>query len=401
MTPQLLRRGRRGTTSLAAALLAAAALTLTACGSGTGSGDADTGGGTTPAAVTTSTDGSAPASDGSSTAGSSATSADGSSTGSQSTSGGAASSSTDPASSPAAGSGFSFTDDRGVTVNLDKTDLRVVAQEDAANALMHLGIRPVAIFGGSPMKTNPMLAGLDLSGIESIGEVWGEIKMERLVALKPDVIVSTFYTGDGVLFPGGVYGFQTEKQQNDANQIAPILAINATTPSSTVIQRFSEMAAAMGADVHGGEVAQAKTTWERAVADLKKAAAEHSDLRVLATTPATDQVYFAVPDMFPDLLDLKNWGVNVMKPTGKLVSSYYEAVSWENAGKYQPDIVLIDIRGYTLGKDELKKYPTWSGMKAVQADQVGTWVRVSLNYQDYTKQLEGLTKLLDTAHPVG
>lgn len=303
-------------------------------------------------------------------------------------------------SSAAPASGFTFTDDRGVTVSLDKPDIRVVAQEDAANALMHLGIKPVGIFGGSPMSSNPMLKGLDLSGVESLGETFGEIKMEKLVVLKPDVIISTFYTGDGVLFPGGVYGFGTEKLQKDAQSIAPILALDSTKPSSTVISRFSELAAALGADVAGGDLATAKATWEDAVAELKKAAAAHGDLTVLATTPATDQMYFAVPDLFPDLLDLKDWGVKVMTPTGKLVSSYYEAVSWENAAEYQPDIVLVDARGYTLSTDELNKYPTWTAMKAVAAGQLGTWVRVSLNYPDYTVQIQQLTKLLNSAKKV-
>lgn len=294
----------------------------------------------------------------------------------------------------------SFTDDRKETVSLKSSGLRVVAQEDAANALMHLGIRPVGIFGGAPMGQNPMLKGLDLKGIESVGEVFGEVKMEKLAALKPDVIVSTFYTGDGVLFPGGVYGFQTEKMQNDAKKIAPILAIDSTQPSSEVIARFSEMAKAMGADTTGGEVAEARKTWEAAVTDLKAAAAEGKDIEVLAVTPAAEQVYFAVPDLFPDLLDMKDWGVNVMTPNGKLVSSYYEAVSWENAAKYQPDVVLIDARGYTLGKEALEKYPTWNSIKAVKSDQLGEWVRVSLNYEDYTKQLEGLTAVLKSAEDV-
>ncbi len=297
----------------------------------------------------------------------------------------------------AAAGSFSFTDDRAETVRLDKKDIRVVAQEDAANALMHLGIKPVGIFGGAPLTGNPMLKGLDLSGVESIGEVFGEVKMEKLAALRPDVIVSTFYTGDGVLFPGGVYGFQTEKMQNDAKAIAPILAIDSTKPSSHVIQRFSELAKALGADVDGGTVAQARTTWQSAVEELKTTARERSSLTVLAVTPAQEQVYFAVPDLFPDLLDLKDWGVNVMTPKGKLVSSYYEAVSWENAAKYQPSVVLVDARGYTLGNEALKKYPTWNALKAVQAGQVGSWVRVSLNYADYTKQVQDLTAVLKRA----
>lgn len=290
---------------------------------------------------------------------------------------------------------FSFTDDRGETVEVDAGELRIVAQEDAANALMHMGIEPVGIFGGAPLEQNPMLDGLDLSGIESVGEVFGEIKMEKLVELNPDVIVSTFYTGDGVLFEDGVYGFGTKKMQDEASEIAPILALDATQPSSDVLRRFSEMAEAMGAD--GKEIADQRETWQKSVDALEATAAEHKDLQVLAVTPDQSQVYFAVPKAFPDLLDMRNWGVDMMEPSGKLVSSYYEAASWENAAKYDPDVVLVDTRGYTLGTEELEKYPTWESMDAVRDGNVGEWVRVSLNYEDYTEQIEGLTEVLDQA----
>ena len=292
---------------------------------------------------------------------------------------------------------FSFTDDRGETVTLDTSNVRIVAQEDAAQALMHFGIKPVGIFGGSAMDKNAVLAGLDLSGVESVGEAWGEIKMEKLAALHPDIIVSTIYDGDGALFPGGVYGFGTEKQQDDAAAIAPLVAIKATQPSSQVISRFGDLAKALGADVDSGQYADERATFETAVADLKAEAAK-SQASVLAVTPATDADYVAVPDAFADTQDLVDWGVNMMKPTGKLVSSYYEALSWENAANYQPDIILVDTRGYTLGEDDLEsQYPTWNDIKAVQDGNIGEWVRISLNYPDYTKRVQELTKLLKSA----
>jgi iron complex transport system substrate-binding protein len=290
---------------------------------------------------------------------------------------------------------FSFTDDRGETVDLDKSDIRVLAHEDAAQALMHFGIKPVGIFGGAPMDKNPILEGLDLTDMESVGEAWGEIKMEKVAVLQPDIIVSTFYTGDGVLFPGGVYGFGTEKQQNDAEQIAPILAIDATQPSSQVIERFGELAAALGADVDSGQYAEERAEFEAAVEDLEAVAAK-SDSSVLAVTPATDAVYVAVPDAFADTKDLLNWGVDMMEPTGELVSSYYEQLSWENAATYQPDIILVDVRGYTLGEEELAEdYPTWTDIKAAQDGNIGSWSRISLNYPEYTGQVQELTELLE------
>ena len=308
----------------------------------------------------------------------------------------------DPGSGGEGATSFSFTDDRGEDVSLDKSsDFRVVAHEDAANALMHFGIKPVGIFGGAPLDDNPQLEGLDVSGIESLGEVWGEIDLEKLGTLQPDLIVSTFYPGeDGQLFEGGVYGFGKKNQQATAQKIAPILALDATQPSSELIARFGELAAALGADLESEEMVAQKEAFDSAVADLEAAIAESPDLDAVAVTPDASAAYFAVPTKFSDLNDYLNWGMNIVEPDHDMVSTYYSSHSWENAGDYVTDIVLLDARGYSLTAEEMAKYPSWSQLPAVEAGQMGTWVRVALNYEDYTAQIEQLTEVYESAENV-
>lgn len=55
------------------------------------------------------------------------------------------------AAAPNSGSGsdWTFTDDRGVEVALSEPPDRIVAYENAAAALIPLGVRPVGVFGGS------------------------------------------------------------------------------------------------------------------------------------------------------------------------------------------------------------------------------------------------------------
>lgn len=297
---------------------------------------------------------------------------------------------------------FAFTDDRGEEVTLDKaTDIRVVAHEDAANALMHFGITPVGIFGGAPLDNNPQLEGLDVSGIESLGEVWGEIDLEKLATVQPDIIVSTFYPGeDGQLFKGGVYGFGKKNQQETAQKIAPILALDATQPSSDLISRFGELAAALGTDLESDEMVAQKEAFDTAVEELKAAIAEKPDLDAVAVTPDASAAYFAVPTKFSDLNDYLNWGMDIVAPDHDMVSTYYSSHSWENAGDYVTDLVLLDARGYSLTAEEMAKYPSWSQLPAVKAAQMGTWVRVALNYEDYTEQVKQLTEMYESAENV-
>jgi iron complex transport system substrate-binding protein len=308
----------------------------------------------------------------------------------------------DPGSNDGNAEPFSFTDDRGEEVTLDKSsDIRVVAHEDAANALMHFGIKPVGIFGGAPLEDNPQLGDLDVSGIESLGEVWGEIDLEKLGTLQPDLIVSTFYPGtDGQIFEGGVYGFGKKNQQATAQQIAPILAMDATQPSSDLIAKFGELSSALGTDLESEELVEQKQEFDAAVEELKAAIAEKPDLDAVAVTPDASAAYFAVPTKFSDLNDYLNWGMNIVEPDHEMVSTYYSSHSWENAGDYVTDLVLLDARGYSLTAEEMAKYPSWSQLPAVKADQTGTWMRVALNYDDYTEQIEQLTAAYESAEDV-
>lgn len=311
----------------------------------------------------------------------------------------AACGSSDSPSEPAAGGTAgpsAFTDDQPVTITPPDREIRVVAQEDAANALYHFGIKPVGIFGGAPIADNPQLEGVEVTGIESVGEVFGEVNLEKLAALKPDFIVTTLYTGDGgQIFEGGLFGFGTAKMQENAKAIAPLVAINASQPASKIIERFAELATALGADLDAAEIVQAKQRYETSVTKFKEAVAKKPGLTVEVLSGAADQAYIAAPALFADLQDFKAWGLDVITPTGKMVSAYYEAVSWENADKYKTDVVLYDSRSYVLGPKDLAKFPTWSGLPAVKADQIGPWARIASSYQIYAAHIEELTTLID------
>ena len=90
-------------------------------------------------------------------------------------------------------------------------------------------------------------------------------------------------------------------------------------------------------------------------------------LTVAAMSPADDQVYVANPEYAPELLDLQSWGLEVINPDSPDPGfPYWENLSWENADKYQPDLILWDGRSFkpTSNAEWGKKQPTWFSIKA-------------------------------------
>ena len=88
---------------------------------------------------------------------------------------------------------WSFVGGDGETVTLDAVPTRIIASQDAAAGLIPLGIRPVAIYADSAVADAKALQGLDLTGIEIIGQAWGEVDVEKAAALEPDLIVAEFW----------------------------------------------------------------------------------------------------------------------------------------------------------------------------------------------------------------
>src|SRR5688572_27009371 len=87
-----------------------------------------------------------------------------------------------PAGSPPAG-GWSFTDDKGVTIELPGMPVRIVADVNAAAPLWDFGIRPVAVFGWNATLTDDGDFGaaggrIDPSQVEIVGDEVETIRRE-------------------------------------------------------------------------------------------------------------------------------------------------------------------------------------------------------------------------------
>lgn len=117
----------------------------------------------------------------------------------------------------------SFTDDRGIRVDLPSRPVRIAAYETAAAALINLGVRPVASFGSGPVdQSNPSLAGLDLTGIESVGETYNEINVEKLAALDVHLVITVYDSRD----PDFLFGLGEAPLRGQIQAIAPTVALD-------------------------------------------------------------------------------------------------------------------------------------------------------------------------------
>ncbi|WP_176458184.1 MULTISPECIES: ABC transporter substrate-binding protein [unclassified Rhodococcus (in: high G+C Gram-positive bacteria)] len=291
-------------------------------------------------------------------------------------------------------SGFSYVDGRGETIALDAVPSRIVASEQAAAALIPLGIEPVGIWGGSSFESSIPLRGLDLDGIESVGQAYGDIDVEKVAALDPDVIITGWYAGGAY---GGL-GLETSDLAQKLEQVAPFLAVSAQKPSSESLRDYEALATELGADIDTETTRADREAYDSAVSGLKDAIAARPGLTAMAISPS-DQYYVAINNEFPELRDYQNWGLNLLESDvpRSADSGSFTPVSWENVGLYQPNLILLDTRSYSTPLAELKTdRPTWALVKAAEAGNIADWTTdATNNYASYTTQIVALTAAID------
>jgi iron-desferrioxamine transport system substrate-binding protein len=285
--------------------------------------------------------------------------------------------------------GWTFTDDRGVKVTLSKRPTRIVAYASACAALYQWGVTPVGVFGAAP-RTDPALKGLPWSKITVVGSVYGEIDVEKLLALKPDLIVSQWYPPP-VNSP--LFGFKDVSQQQTIGSQVPIIGLNGHTIATNQITRFAALAKALGVNLQTGTVATAHTKFTKAVAALHAAATAKSSLKILAVSGSQQYFYVAKPVDNGDLNFYKHRGLPLVVPTTS--APYWDSLSWEQAGKYQADGILYDARPYALPVADAQKIPTFAALPAVKAGQVGAWrVGPAPTYQAYAAAMNELVRTI-------
>lgn len=285
---------------------------------------------------------------------------------------------------------WTYTGGDGEVVTLDETPVRIIASQDAAAGLIPLGIRPIAIYADSAIAEVKPLQGLDLTGIEIIGQAWEEVDLEKAAALQPDLVIAEYWPLDDMWSGGpGVY--------EALSQLAPITGPKQDDSILTLIEDYEALAESLGADLTKPEIASAKATFETALSAFKAATEAKPDLTALAVWAGPDALYVAAVAGSSELVDFASWGLNIIDPEIADDRGYWETLSWEVVDKYQPDLIMVDNRSDETMKTALAQ-PTWTLMKAAEAGQVTDWPAYWLrNYAAYARELDKLTAAINAA----
>jgi iron complex transport system substrate-binding protein len=289
---------------------------------------------------------------------------------------------------------WEFTDGSGEVVKLDETPTRIIAHSGEAAALMSYGIKPVGIYADESVKTDPNLEGLDLSGIEILGEEWGVIDVAKASTLDPDLIVADWWPAEEA-HSGLEEGVKASSKK--LADLAPVVGASQGSSILELAEGYEKLAESLGADVDDPELSADKTRFEEAVDAFSEVVASKPGLTALAVSPADDLLYVANPEYAPELLDFQKWGLDVINPDKPDPGfPYWENLSWENADKYQPDVLLLDSRTFDDSLATGEAQPTWDSIRAAKAGQVISWPAFWLHtYGHYADALEQLTADLE------
>jgi iron complex transport system substrate-binding protein len=268
--------------------------------------------------------------------------------------------------------GWSFTDDRGQTATAGARPKRVVAYVGTAAALRDFGVgdQIVGVFGPTKLtdgRPDPLAGALDVNKVTILGNAWGEFNIEKYAALRPDLLVT------GMFEPPNLW-FVPEESKNKILALAPSIGFAMAKVSlPEPIRRHEQLAAALGADTKAAAVTEAKARFDRAVASLRTATKANPGIRVLAGSGSPDLFYVSDPRVYADLGFFRSLGVDFVVPE-KVTGGFFENLSWENAGKYPADVILLDDRTAALRPKDLAAKPSWSKLPAVRAGQVTPWL---------------------------
>jgi iron complex transport system substrate-binding protein len=289
---------------------------------------------------------------------------------------------------------WTFTDDLGVTVELPEAPKVLVAETMVAGGLFELGVDVEGTFGplersdGTP---DPEVGLADPDQFTSLGETYGEINLEQLAALQPDLIITPQYT------EGSYWGID-DADLDKVKAIAPIIGIKVGSQSiDQILDEVGRVAEALGADPDSAEVKEAKAAFETSSGKLEEALAAKPGLKVLAASGSTDTMYIAVPSGYSDLSYYQSLGMDVVVPDTD--EEYWQNLSWEEAGRYPADLILGDARAGATAEEIVAQMPESARqLPAIQADQLVPWVLTSaLGYGAFAAVMDDLTTAVSSA----
>lgn len=292
--------------------------------------------------------------------------------------------------------GWSFTDDKGQTIDLADFPERLVIDVNAAAPLWDFGIRPVAVFGWNADESGdfgPAGGRIDSEGIDVVGDVSEQIKLEELVAADPDLIITITWDPEDLTD----YWSIDLDVLPQVQAVAPLLAMSVASSAGIATEGFARLAVALGADLDTPELNEQRERFTTSQEELKALTAEKSDVRFLFVGIQDQNIYVANPVDWGDLTFYRELGLNIIDPDAEPMT-WWETLSYEHAQKYPADVLMVSTRPAAVQGDELSTIPTFADHPAVLAGQVFGWNQdFILSHQGMAEAVEHITACLTAA----
>ncbi|MEG9226806.1 ABC transporter substrate-binding protein [Aeromicrobium sp. Sec7.5] len=269
----------------------------------------------------------------------------------------------------------------GIDVDLaDGGPERIVAQTTIAAALTQLGLgdRIVGTFGplnGPDGGVDSQAQGLDPASVEDVTGAgdYGDIDEEKVAALDPDLIVTSSYIE-------GDYWYMSKPIHDSLGQQWDIVVANYDGLDLTgQIEEVQELAEELGADLDSDEVAAGQAAFDEASATATALGEQltAAGKTALAVSGSVDSFYVSNPAVSQDLnYWVETLGLPITIPDNPDAQGYFETLSWEDADKYNADLVLVDDRQGQAGVQALKAQPVFATITAAKNDAYTPWTSV-------------------------
>ncbi|MEU5845054.1 ABC transporter substrate-binding protein [Saccharopolyspora shandongensis] len=306
-----------------------------------------------------------------------------------------------PGQDDQAGTGWSYTDDRGITLNADKRPERIVAQVSSAGALKDFGVNVVGTFG--PLvrddgSTEPEAGSIDPRQVADVtGPGYGEVNLERLTSLKPELLVSGKYAE----FPG--LWHLVQDQEDAVKRIVPTAGVvQSGIALPEAIRKYKELARALGGDVDSERVKADEDRFNAAAQRLRDIGTRMrtEGKSILAVGGTKEEYFVVVPARNPDLdYYVKELGLPITTPQNPDVAGggYFERLSWEKANAYPGDVLLWDARPASMKPEQMKENPVFASHPAAAANRFVEWDAVApMSYASYAGIMNKLADQLET-----
>lgn len=297
----------------------------------------------------------------------------------------------------AGGEAWTFTDDRGATVELESEPTAIVAFSGLAAALHDYGVKIGTVFGPTVTangEPDPQAGRLPVDELEILGNAFGEFDIEAFAARNPDLLISHHYEG----FP---LWYMPEDVIPEAETLAPSIGVEISNGTlDEVIARHTRLAEALGADLTADATTAAIERYDTAVEAVRSAAAANP-IKVLVANAYGENFNVAYPPDFNVLATCVELGLDLVVPDAPGETGYWESLSWENAAKYDADLVFLDSRTGNLQPADLAEFPTWNAISAVAAGQIFGWNSEPIySHLGAAEILEGIAQAVTDARPV-